>query len=68
MIENIIATANSSQEEIQTDVLAWKKTSGRFRKWTKNLIIISTYVEYNPRTLENVGMKYHHKYFNLCSL
>jgi len=47
MIENIIETANSSQEEIRTDVLVWEKTSGRFRKWTNNLIIINTCVEYN---------------------
>jgi len=30
MIENIIKTANSSQEEKRTDVHVWEKTSGRF--------------------------------------
>lgn len=46
MIENIIENVNSSQKEIRKDVLVWEKKSGRFREWTKNLIIISTYVKY----------------------
>lgn len=47
MIENIIKTVNSSQEENRTDIHIWEKTSGRFRKWTNNSIIIYTCVEYD---------------------
>lgn len=39
MVEKIIKTLNSSQEEKWTDVHIWKKTSGRFRKLTNNYII-----------------------------
>jgi len=47
MIENIIKTVNSSQEEKKTDIHIWEKTSGRFRKWANILIILCMSVEYN---------------------